>query len=270
MQTNQPDDVTGDSVTLARVHTFLTALLSFLGFGVLPTATIADMLDELTGWLEMANAIRRDPQGATARIWWDAFKDAWRNDHVEGAARSADNAIAEFGKRFLPVNAENDRDTLNTADFDAMRDELDKQTQIAAELQSERSALLETNAHHANEIEEVRAKMKEYLNELDWRAKHFDGVFARLYNAASCDVGAQIVDVVQSLRDERDELRTKLASAIVPLSKPERVEPGQRWAFVFTAKHETTLSTAWAWETNDGKRFYTNADADFYLGTEAK
>jgi hypothetical protein len=236
MQNPTPDGATGDSVTLTRVHTFLAALLSFLGFGVLPTATIADMLEELTGWLEMAKSIRRDPQGATARIWWDAFKDAWNVHPTSAAALCADDAIAEFGKRFLPINTEEDRDTLNTADFDAMRDELDKQTQIAAELRSERDALLKTNAHHASEIESLHAKIKQYSDELDWRAKHFDGVFTALYKAAGCDFGAQIVDVVQLIRDERDELRTKFACAIIPLPKPERVEPGQRWAHITTIR----------------------------------
>jgi hypothetical protein len=223
MQNSTPDDATGDSVILARVHTFLAALLSFLGFGVLSTSTIADMLDELTGWLEMAKAIQRDPQGATARIWWDAFKDAWRNDHVEGAARSADNAIAEFGKRFLPVNAENDRDTLNTADFDAMREELDKQTQIAAELRSERDALLEVATHHADEIMAMRAK---------------------------------------------------LASAIVPLPKPERVEPGQRWAHVMICRENgaNEVRPVWRFTDADGypfSAFGAGMETAIYLGTEA-
>jgi hypothetical protein len=234
MQINQPDDTTGDSVTLARVHTFLAALLSFLGFGVLPTATIADMLDELTGWLEMAKSIRRDPQGATARIWWDAFKDAWRNDHVEGAARSADNAIAEFGKRFLPVNAEDDRDTLNTEDFNAMREELDKQTQIAAELRSERDVLLKANEVHARENLALHKRSMHTLNEID----------AVISNALGLDEDASFnrINALVGLQKERDELRTKLASAIVPQPKPERVEPGQRYAILCTCTESGDVS----------------------------
>jgi hypothetical protein len=233
MQTERPDDAAGDSVTLARVHTFLAALLSFLGFGVLPTATIADMLGELTGWLEMAKAIRRDPQGATARIWWDAFKEAWGAHPTSAAALCADDAIAEFGKRFLPVNADDDRDTLNTADFDALREELDKQTQIAAELRSERDTLLMANSLHASEIE--------------------------------------------SLHD-------KLASAIVPLPKPERVEPGQRWAMIVTAGDTQARGESAQWEVRDwhvsdglgAYRFTLPVDSQVvetsmcYLGTEAR
>jgi hypothetical protein len=233
MQNSTPDDATGDSVLLARVHTFLVALLSFLGFGVLPTATIVDMLDELTGWLEMAKAIRRDPQGATARIWWDAFKIAWQDDESETAGRRADLAAGEFGKRFLPVNAEDDRDTLNTEDFNALREELDKQTQIAAELRSEREALLEVVTHHADEIM---------------------------------------------------AMRVKLANAIVPLPKPERVESGQRWAMIVTAGAVQSCGENLQWEVQDwhvsdglgAYRFALPVDSQVvktsmhYLGTEAK
>lgn len=193
-----PDNATGDSVILARVHTFLAALLTFLGFGNVPDMTVAGMLDDLTGWLDMAKAIRRDPQGATARIWWEAFKDAWKSVPSPEAGTCADAAVAEFGKRFLPV-ADDGRDTFDTADFEALRVECDRLDANIAILESraddlqqnldsiiaERNALLKTNAHHASEVE--------------------------------------------LLRQERDELKTQLAGAIVPLPKPERVAPGQRW-----------------------------------------
>jgi hypothetical protein len=278
------------------VHTFLAALLSFLGFGVLPTATIADMLGELTGWLEMAKAIRRDPQGATARIWWDAFKEAWGAHPTSAAALCADDAIAEFGKRFLPVNAEDDRDTLNTADFDAMREELDKQTQIAAELRSERDALLATNAHHAKEIDLLNGSV-EALNRTIVAMRHhyggtateniemkdaLDAVRVALKGASLPD--ADVANAVGVIVQERDELRAKLASAIVPQPKPERVEPGQRWAMIVTAGAVQARGAIAQWEVGDwhvsdglgAYRFTLPVDSQvvetsmYYLGTEAK
>lgn len=257
MQIKRPDDATGDSVILARVHAFLAALLSFLGFRVLPTVTIADMLDELVGWLEMAKAIRRDPQGATARIWWDAFKMAWNPERGTIFARNvANESVAEFGKVFLPV-AEEDRDTLNTADFDAMRAELDQADRYRGEivdaidgrpgerafmhpriidgLRAERDALLKANAHHAFEIALERAFNKK-------------------------------------LKEERDELKTRLAGAIVPLPKPERVEPGQRWAIVMgTANDCRHGSEMYEFIDADGSSYFANEDdlaKAHYLGTD--
>ncbi len=213
----KPDDATGDSVTIdefcTRVRTFLCALLTFLGFNALPNETTLDMLNTLTQWLADAKTVRRDPQGATAKIWWDAFKTMWAIPKMSASEAGvyADKAANEFGKRFLPV-AEEDRDTLNTADFDAMRAELDQadryrgeicdaiegrpgerafmHPRIIDELRAERDALLASNKHHATEIEIVRR--------------------------------------------ERDELKAQLAGAIVPLPKPKKIEPGQKWAYVAT------------------------------------
>lgn len=240
-----PDDATGDGVILARVHTFLTALLAFLGFGHIPDATVAGMLDELTGWLNMAKAIRRDPQGATARIWWDAFKEAWKGSHSSKAAESADVAAAEFGKRFLPI-ADDGRDTFDTADFEALRVECDRLDANIALLESknddlqhnldtmaaERSALLKANAHHANEIE--------------------------------------------ALRHERDELKAQLAGAIVPLPKPECVEEGQRWAqlgYVFEVlDYGPKERRAYFSDIGDTPNLTHMLTSDnwHYLGTEAR
>lgn len=248
-----PDDATGDSVInaelIARVHVFMAALLTFLGFNVLPTETAFDMLDTLTQWLADAKKIRRDPQGATARIWWDAFKDMWRDDEMTASdcAGNADAAVAEFGKRFLPV-AEEDRDTFDTADFEALRVECDRLDANIAILESraddlqqnldsiiaERNALLKTNAHHASEISALRAQHEEFV----------DAICAAI--GVSRDGGYDIVRIcrdnardarhydeakleIATLRQERDELKAQLASAIVPLPKPERVAPGQRW-----------------------------------------
>lgn len=216
-QTERPDDAAGDSVTntelITRVHAFMCALLAFLGFNALPNETTLDMLDTLTQWLVDAKAVRDGRQGITSRLWWEAFKAAWLVQNAEAAGRAADAAIAEFGRRFVPVVTEEDRDTLNTGDFDAMRTELDQadryrgeivdaidgrlgerafmHPRIIDELRAERDALLAANKHHASEIEGVRK--------------------------------------------ERDELKAQLAGAIVLLPKPQNVEPGQRWAIVMTA-----------------------------------
>lgn len=244
-----PDDATGDSVILVRVHAFMVSLLAFLEYSSMPTAAVADMLDTLTDWLASAKAIRRDPQGATARIWWDAYQRAKKNDPDPAiAGYEADCDAAEFGKRFLPV-AEEDRDTLNTADFDALRIECDRLDANIAILDSraddlqqsldgvvaERDALLKANAHHAIEIALERAFNKK-------------------------------------LKEERDELKTQLAGAIVPLSKPERVEPGQRWAIVMgTANDCRHGSKMYEFIDADGSSYFANEDdlaAAYYLGTD--
>lgn len=257
----KPDDATGDSVTnaelITRVRTFLCALLSFLGFKVLPVETIVDILDTLEPWLVDAKTIRRDTQGATARIWWDAFKMAWNPERGTIFARNvANESVAEFGKVFLPV-AEEERDTLNTADFDAMRAELDQADRYRGEivdaidgrpgerafmhpriidgLRAERDALLKANAHHAIEIALERAFNKK-------------------------------------LKEERDELKTRLAGAIVPLPKPERVEPGQRWAIVMgTANDCRHGSEMYEFIDADGSSYFANEDdlaKAHYLGTD--
>lgn len=222
----KPDNATYDSVTnaelIVRVHAFLCALLTFLGFNVLQQSeTISSALDTLEAWLDDAKKIRRDPQGATARIWWEAFKFAWVDDESETAGKRADLAVAEFGKRFLPVAEEEDRDTLNTADFDAMRAELDQadryrseignaidgiegdraftQSRWIDELRAERDALLKANAHHANEIELLRN---------DLHGSNASVILAR----SDCDA-----------------LKAQLAGAIVPLPKPNMIVAGQRW-----------------------------------------
>lgn len=242
-----PDNATGDSVTnaelIVRVHAFMAALLTFLGFNVLPTETAFGMLDTLTQWLADAKKIRRDPQGATARIWWDAFKDMWRDDEMTASdcAKNADAAAAEFGKRFLPV-ADDGRDTFDTADFEALRTECDRLDANIALLESrvddlqqnldamvaERDALLKTNAHHASETE--------------------------------------------SLRQERDALKTQLAGAIVPLPKPDRVTPGQRWAILYDVEGVDARTNH---ATMDGPQLYHRLDVMthrasryIYLGTE--
>jgi hypothetical protein len=215
----KPDDATVDSVTnaelITRVHTFLCALLTFLGFKVLPVETIVDMLDTLETWLVDAKTIRRDTQGATARIWWDAFKAAWDGGRkqTEFAERMANEATGVFGRYFLPV-AEEDRDTLNTADFDAMRTELDQADRyrseicnaldgvegnrafvhgkVIDELRAERDALLKANAHHASEVEQLRRNGSEYLS--------------LVCQALGVDRGADTIATITAMRNERGRI----------------------------------------------------------------
>lgn len=239
-----PDDATGDGVILARVHVFLAALLAFLGFGHIPDPTVAGMLDELAQWLDGASKIRRDPQGATARIWWEAFKlvnSSIKPDQSEAlalaAGQFADAAASEFGKRFLPV-ADDDHDTLSTADFDTMREELDQADRYRQEicdaldgregeraflhpriidgLRVENAALLKANQHHASEIETVR----------------IDIAAMKVALADGADSIGKLLSLNSELEKERDELKRVLASAIVPQPKPERVAAGQLWAYV--------------------------------------
>jgi len=223
-----PDDATVDSVTnaelITRVHAFLCALLAFLGFNVLPNETTFDMLDTLKQWLADAKAVRHDPQGATAKIWWDAFKSAWipADDKSKSllaystkeASKAADAAAIEFGKRFLPVAEEEDRDTLNTADFDAMRAELDQADRyrseicnaldgvegnrafvhgkVIDELRAERDALLKANAHHASEVEQLRRNGSEYLS--------------LVCQALGVDRGADTIATITAMRNERGRI----------------------------------------------------------------
>lgn len=322
-----PDNATGDSVTnaelITRVHAFMVALLTFLGFNILPTETVFDMLDTLTQWLADAKRIRRDPQGATARIWWDAFKEAWKDSCSSEAAKSADAAAAEFGKRFLPVADEHDRDTFDTADFEALRTECNRLDANIAILESraddlqqnldaivaERNALLKTNAHHSNEIEVLRQerdKLKKLrsddLLEMASVANALDGVRAAILAPSLPDdevAGAirQIVGerdalhvatrdalgwpadarfdgwaALKSIRIERDELKAQLAGAIVPLPKPERVEPGQRWAIAMTANEQTANAKFVTFTDGSGcgyTAFPEDLACSYYLGKDA-
>ncbi len=221
----KPDDATGDSVTnaesIARVHAFMCALLTFLGFKVLPVETIVDMLDTLETWLVDAKTIRRDTQGATAKIWWDAFKTMWSIPKMSASEAGvyADKAAGEFGKRFLPVAEEDDRDTLNTADFDAMRTELDQADRyrseicnaldgvegnrafvhgkVIDELRAERDTLLKANAHHASELAYIRQTK--------------DGFIERLEKALGVDNGADIIDAIESMEKQNESFARTIA-----------------------------------------------------------
>ncbi len=256
-----PDDATGDSVTnaelITRVHAFMCALLTFLGFNALPNETVLDMLDTLTQWLADAETVRRDPQGATAKIWWDAFKTMWAIPKMSASEAGvyADKAANEFGKRFLPVAEEDDRDTLNTADFDAMRTELDQADRyrgeicdaldgrpgermfvhpgIIDELRAERDALLKANAHHASELATCRIQLEERTA-------------------------------------QRDQLTRDVYGALVPLAKPAVIEPGQRWAMIGTVIEYGNSETVATMQ--DGEWFNRNKMLDskkwIYLGTD--
>lgn len=258
MANGQPDDATGDGVILARAHTFLAALLAFLGFKNLPTDTVATMLDDLTGWLDMAKAVRRDLQGVVTKFWRDAFFEAWKAQDAAKASDAADAAVVEFNKRFLPVNAD-DRDTLDTADFDSLREQLDEadrykseicdaldgrdgakgfyHAQLVEQLRAERDAILRANAHHASEIEQLRNErdaLKKVravdLSEMATLANALDGVRVAINGKSLPDV--DVPNAVAVIVQERDALRAQLASAIVPLPKPERVESGQLWSML--------------------------------------
>lgn len=321
MQTDRPDDATGDSVTLARVYAFLAALLAFLGFGVAPDESVSTALDKLFVWLDGASKIRRDPQGATARIWWDMFKAVMLESRgkKEYAAQLADESVDEFGKRFLPV-ADDERDTLNTGDLDAMRAELDEadryrqeicdaldgvtaprrfvHAQIVDELRAEREALLVANKHHASEIETLRGQRQKDLAEMAQLANALDGVRAAILapslpdgdvpgvirqiveernglHIAICDASGMPhtqrfdrIASVAALRTERDALKAKLASAIVPLPKPERVEPGQRWARISATYGNESVGTLI--NGVPARNFMIDHSDWIYIGTEAK
>lgn len=158
----------------------------------------------------------------------------------------ADAAAAEFGKRFLPV-ADESRDTYDEQDIAAMRAEINDADNFKAEicsaiagtggefvfhwarvvdeLRSERDALLKANEHHAREVENLRIQK-------DILTAAWTDASANMQSALGCDNDANFLYVAKELRKERDELKSKLSCAIVPLSKPERVEPGQRWFHV--------------------------------------
>jgi hypothetical protein len=141
---------------------------------------------------------------------------------------------------------------------------------IIDELRAERDALLKANAHRANEIENVR---KEYAS------------FREAIYGASGVPDGKGYDIIQIYRDstkdalslirvteERDELKAQFARAIVPLPRPERVEPGQRWAIVMgTASDCRCGSTIYKFIDADGSPYFANEDdiaKSYYLGTD--
>lgn len=298
MQTTRPDDATGDGAkspeTIARVHSFLCALLSFLGFRVLPVETVVDMLDTLETWLVDAKKVRDDRKGVTSKLWWDAFKEAWKVKDTIGAGVAADSAINEFGKRFVPIVSEdeNDRDT-DTGDLDAMRTELDAADRyrneicdaldgiesnrafvhgkVIDELRAERDALLKTNAHHANEVERLRGQFVALdKTHKAFHVSHNDFLRA-IVRACGKDPmhseGVDVIGLVSDLKQERDALKAQLTGAIVPLPKPDRIAKGQLWCVKFEVLEMNGALCYTAIGTQDALGMET-MDGFSYLGTE--
>lgn len=286
MQHTDPEKTSRDAILIARVHTFFASLLGFLGFKVAPDTTVETMLDELLGWFGLAQSVRRDPHGATAKIWWDAFTRAWDDEDAGKAGVRADAAAAEFGKRFLPV-ADESRDTYDEQDLAAMRAELDDADKFKAEicaaldgtgtgfvfhwakavgeLRSERDALLKANEHHAREVENLR------IQKAALTAAWTDAS-ANMQSALGCDNDANFLYVAKELRKERDELKSLLFSAIVPLPKPERVESGQRWLFPMACtgagKVPGTYYFRDAFNQAEYEATEIDIDSGLYLGTK--
>jgi len=76
-------------------------------------------------------------------------------------------------------------------------------------------------------------------------ANRFANEHSIMWERMSAAIGLRkdsMVDIVQWIEDTQK----RLASAIIPLPKPERVEPGQKWAFIGTCHHSN----------NDGAWFH--------------
>jgi hypothetical protein len=218
-----------------KAEFLLVRILAALGYES-DKLTPSSLLAGIAAWVTLLIASKNDVNGRFASFWMHAFLDAWKDLSVLDAAEASTAAVNEFAKRYPPMLDdvlldEHGRDT--QSDIEALSIELDKQTIIANNLERTRDVLLEVNERHASELATCRIQLEERTA-------------------------------------QRDQLIRDVYGALVPLSKPERVEPGQRWAFVMTCT-EHHLGTTSVFEDASGCR-YTAFSKDVinghYLGTD--
>jgi len=179
-----------------KAESLLRRVLIALGYDNADKLTPMDLLTSITAWVSMLYLAKLDAFGRYAHTWWDAFKMFCPVFGPGDSVQHATDAMNAFARMFPPTlsaNEESERDTIN--DIAALSEELDKQTEIVAALVSEREALLRANEHHASELAACRIQLEERTA-------------------------------------QRDQLIRDVYDALVPLVKPERVEPGQMWAHI--------------------------------------
>lgn len=184
-----------------KAEKLLRAILVALGYENAGALRGADLIAGITAWVTLLITMKREPGGSYASFWARAFLDVCKDLPVDDAAECADNMTNQFARRYPPMldDVAIDDDSRDTqSDLQSAMAELDKQTQLVWQLESERNALLRANEHHASELATCRIQLEERTAQRDQFMRAMD----------------------------------KMDGTLVQVAKPERVEPGQRWAMV--------------------------------------
>ncbi|TXH49789.1 MAG: hypothetical protein E6Q97_21845 [Desulfurellales bacterium] len=236
---NQESVADNNNTTEARLsfadkaEKLLRTILVALGYENVGALRGEDLITSITAWVTLLITMKREPGGSYASFWARAFLDVCKDLPVDDAAECADKMTNHFARRYPPMldDVAIDDDSRDTqSDLQSAMSELDKQTQLVWQLESELVAIRKLNEHHASELATVR-----------------------------------------------NELAALTSSAIVPLAKPERVEPGQRWAFVMTCVPPFDIPNTYCFVDEYNKKKGTgyiyvadtvDMQAAYYLGTD--
>jgi hypothetical protein len=244
--------------------------------------------------------------GAADRVWRVATgcsspqKAEDRIVFLEARISEAEKVSAILGK---PVSGEAVYAVGSTA-LHEMRTKLEtaqaKNEELSAKLHERDQDLLTANAEidrvkaaartlglvsdDAKELAKVRAELQSKCREAQTERERADNELRRFNDAHTAIEGMRdalkipksfdwksLPDHAGDIRRDRDELLVKLETAIIPQPKPERVEPGQKWAFVMTAKSTVSeFGCARFTSTDEAQNEYladsVERDAGFYLG----
>jgi hypothetical protein len=241
-----------------KAEFLLVRILAALGYEsdkLTPTSLLAG----IAAWVTLLIAMKRDPSGACARVWFDTVLVAARDVDSESSVcvAFADNITNEFARRFPPF-LEDDRPTYDDKDFADMRAELERQTIISEKL--------------AIELDTIRDERDALKRAMIDAGKLYDTRMRELARAeALCvETNGRVIELTAQ-RDQFMRAMDKMAGALVPLAKPERVEPGQRWAKVYSidinASHEVFANGTTQPEIARDIAML-NGDKWVYLGTD--
>jgi hypothetical protein len=210
-----------------KAETLLRRILGALGYGNGDGLTAIDVLTGITAWLELLLTMQHDPSGGYASFWarmFDRFVAMYPDDKDDAqCAKLADSAANQWILRFPPF-LEDERQTYDDKDFADMRAELDRQTMIAGNLERTRDVLLTRNEALELENKSLLATAVDLTNTAERFESERDETRRQLAAAESLAI---------TLAEKFSNEKTRTKDALVPLAKPERLEPGQRWAFVY-------------------------------------
>lgn len=263
-----------------RAEKLLRTILVALGCENVGSLRGEDLITSITAWVTLLITMKREPGGSYASFWARAFLDAWRDMSSVEAAESATAAVNEFAKRYPPMLDDvliDEQERATQSDIQALTAELDKQVQLVWQLESELSvARLENNR--------LRDDMRAFDGGHDWRAHvKFIRESAELANLRSrfpglcddidrlCLQNEQLQTRFTQCAEERDQLIRDTYGALVPLAKPERVEPGQRWAKLYridTNAHHEVFANGIVQPEIARDAAMLHGDTWLYLGTE--
>lgn len=204
---NEPQEQT-DERAESETQALLRSILGVLGYDAVEQLTAQDVVAVIGAWLGLVTLASSEPTSPAAELWRTAYAASLHASPMaaatarqENAREDADAAVLAFVRRFPCRFEPVDRQAAD--DLAAMRAALDEQTEAT---------------ERARRDADVAHLMANSLRE---------GVCAAL--GVPLDGGGY--DILTLIRDNTRDAR-KFEDALVPLPKPERVEPGQRWAFV--------------------------------------